>query len=463
MSFLSTQFAILFGALLALLLIVRASTARKVIVLAVSAIFYAWADWRFLFLLATVTLVDYRIANALARQQRHGARRALLTLSIVVNLSFLFVFKYAHFAAATVDLLAGRPAPTWSIALPVGISFYIFETLSYVIDVYRGDAKPARSLLDYAVFVSFFPRLIAGPIMRARQFLPQLERGFHLSPSNLATGAQWFASGVFKKMVVADNLAIFVDRVYRQPVAFTPYTIWAASFSFAIQVYADFSAYTDMATGLACVLGIELPPNFRLPFTSQSTTELWQRWHISLSTWLRDYLYIPLGGNRRGEARTCLNLMITMLLGGLWHGAGWTFVIWGGLQGVLLVVERLLSGGKRIQPMPWTRPEAWLRTIACFTAFTATLSVFRSRELDTAAIVFRKLFFLDTSGIDWIHWSCLVFVPAFWIGGFILRALPSPRPLAWSNPMLPAALALVVISVMLFMPLDISPFIYFRF
>ena len=219
------------------------------------------------------------------------------------------------------------------------------------------------------------------------------------------------------------------------PSIFTPDTVWAAIFANAIQVYADFSGYTDMATGLACVLGIELPPNFRLPFTAQSTTEFWQRWHISFSSWLRDYLYIPLGGNRQGDWDTYRNLIITMLLGGLWHGASWNYVLWGGSQGVLLILERHVSGGKKIQPAAWTRPEARLRAIACFTTFSVTLVLFRSRDLHTAESVFRKLAFLDTAGMSWIHWSVLAFVPAVWVGGFIANGLSiHPRALAWSNP-----------------------------
>lgn len=464
MSFLSIQFATLFGSLLALFLVIRAPFTRKLLVLLASAIFYAWADWRYVFLLASVTVADYLIGNAMAHERRLRVRRGLLAVSVTLNLGFLFVFKYSYFAAATADRLFGQTAPAWSIALPIGISFYTFETLSYVIDIYRQDVEPARSLLDYAVFVSFFPRLVAGPIMRARQFLPQLASGFRLSLTSFADGAQMFAIGAFKKLVIADNLATFVDRIYADPAIFTPYTVWAAIFSNAIQVYADFSAYTDMATGLACILGIQLPPNFNLPFVAQSITEFWQRWHISFSSWLRDYLYIPLGGNRQGAFNTYRNLILTMLLGGLWHGASWNFVLWGGSQGLLLVTERLFSGGRSIQPAPWDRASAWFRAIACFTTFSVTLVLFRSKDINTTGVVFRKLAFQDTGGISWIYAPALIFVPAFLAGGFAAANLPQRNwRLAWSNPLLPAFLIFIVLSVVLFMPHDFSPFLYYRF
>ncbi len=464
MNFLSRQFAILFAMQCLFLLVIRPPAARKVSVLIVSAIFYGWADWRFLFLLSTVTVVDYGVARVLAREVRIPARRALLGLSVTLNLGFLFAFKYSHFAAVIAARIAQHPDPVWSLALPIGISFYTFETLSYVIDVYRREATPTESLLDYAVFVSFFPRLIAGPITRAHQFLPQLAGGLRVTPEGFASGAQLFAIGAFKKMVVADNLAIFVDRVYQNPYSFTPATVWAAVFSYSIQVYCDFAAYTDMARGAARALGIDLPPNFRLPYTSQSITEFWQRWHITLSSWLRDYLYIPLGGNRKGTFNTYRNLILTMVLGGLWHGANWTFVVFGAVQGLLLTLERMLAGGRKIEPAPWNRPSAWLRAIACFVTFSVSLVLFRGTDLHTIEGMFRKLAFLDESGIYWIYWSAPLFVSTFWIGGFIVRRFPlRPWPLAWSNPLLPAFLMFIVLSVFLFMPVTISPFIYFRF
>jgi alginate O-acetyltransferase complex protein AlgI len=463
MSFLSLPFGILFIALVLCLLLVRPATARKTLVLVASFVFYAWAGWGFVFVLGTVTVVDYLVARALHKQTAIPRRRVLLAFSVVLNLGLLFFFKYSLFAAEIMAVLLRRPWPHWDAVLPIGISFYTFETLSYVIDVYRGATEPAHSLLDYAVFISFFPRLVAGPIMRARQFLPQMAQGFRLTAQNFASGAQIFGIGLMKKLVVADNLGVFVDHTYVDPDAFTPLTWWAVVAAYSFQIYCDFSAYTDMATGLARILGIELPPNFRLPYTAQSITEFWHRWHITLSTWLRDYLYIPLGGNRGGQLLTYRNLMATMLLGGLWHGAAWHFVIWGGAHGLLLSIEKLFAGGK-LDPLPWSRPAAWFRAILCFATVSLAWVLFRAKNMHTAGVIFRKLAFLDTGGILWIYWAAPVFVTAFWLGGFVVSQLPERSwLLEWSSPLLPAFFAFVLLSVLLLMPVTTSPFIYFRF
>jgi alginate O-acetyltransferase complex protein AlgI len=464
MSFLSREFAALFAALLVSLLVIRPHSARKVLVLLVSAVFYGWADWRFLFVLGSVTVADYLVAQRLFREDRLRVRRALLVLSLALNLGFLFAFKYSYFAAENAARLLGRATPGWKLALPIGISFYTFETLSYVFDVYRGNAQPAASLLDYAVFVTFFPRLVAGPIMRAPQFLQQLSSGLRLTPQSFASGAQLFTVGVLKKVVLADNLAFFIDRIYADPAHFTPWSVWAAAISYSIQIYCDFSAYTDMATGLSRILGIELPVNFRRPYAAQSITEFWQRWHISLSSWLRDYLYIPLGGSRNGAWKTYRNLVITMLLGGLWHGAQWTFVIWGFVHAGLLILERLLSGGRKIKPAAWNRPVAWLRNFACFITLTLTWVLFRTPTLDTAKAIYRKLLFRDTQGIEWIYWSVPVVLALVWVGEVVTSRIPDRRwELRWSSPLLPAFFLFAVLTVLLFMPEVISPFIYFRF
>jgi alginate O-acetyltransferase complex protein AlgI len=464
MSFLSREFAVLFAILVASLLIVRPHSARKVLILLVSAVFYGWADWRFLFVLATVTVADYSIAQRLFAEQRPPLRRALVTLSLALNLGFLFAFKYSYFAAVNAAHLLGRTAPSWKLALPIGISFYTFETLSYVFDVYRGNTTPAASLLDYAVFVTFFPRLVAGPIMRAPQFLQQLSTGLRLTPQSFASGAQLFSLGLLKKVVLADNLAFFVDHVYRDPSRFTPSSVWAAAISYSIQIYCDFSAYTDMATGLSRILGIELPVNFRRPYAAQSITEFWQRWHISLSSWLRDYLYIPLGGSRNGTWKTYRNLVITMLLGGLWHGAQWTFVIWGLTHAALLIVERLLARGRKIKPAPWSHPVAWLRNAACFITLTLTWVLFRSPTIDLARDIYRKLLFLDTDGIVWIYWSVPAVLVIVWLADILSSRIPARRlELRWSSPLLPAFFLFAALTALLFMPEVISPFIYFRF
>jgi alginate O-acetyltransferase complex protein AlgI len=468
MSFVSVEFAVLLSVLLLSLWLVKPHLWRKILLLVVSCVFYAYWDWRFLGLLGLVTVVDYYIASALYRSNVEQHRRVLLACSIVMNLGLLFVFKYFNFFIAnlnTVGAVLGLHIATWSIILPIGISFYIFETLSYVIDVYRRATPPARSILDYAIFITFFPRLVAGPIMRGQQFLPQLEHGLRLTPENLVAGSQIFIRGLLKKLVVADHLALFVDTVYAAPHVFAPSTVWLAIGAYSAQILCDFSGYTDMAVGLGRMLGIALPKNFDLPYTAQSLTEFWQRWHISLSTWLRDYLYVPLGGNRRGPARTLFNLLLTMLLGGLWHGASWNFVVWGGLHGTYLAIERLLrGGGTRAAAAPWTEARAWLRAAGVFMIVSLTWVFFRSPSVETTFAIWRKLLFLDNGGIAWPFTAAVLAVPAMVLGGFLVRRCGISFPVVSRNsPLLPAALALGVLLVYLFAALNVSPFIYFQF
>jgi alginate O-acetyltransferase complex protein AlgI len=286
----SIEFAVLLLGVLLSLIAFRAASVRKLTLLAASCLFYAYWDWRFLGLLATVTILDYTISRYIVSAPTLRRKRLLLAFSIVSNLGFLFYFKYFNFFLGTLNaalLPLGWQLDTLNIILPIGISFYTFETLSYVIDIYHDLIPPAKSILDYAIFITFFPRLVAGPIMRAQQFLPQLERGLQLNLDNLAAGLQLFMRGLFKKLVIADNLAIFVDQLYAAPGLFSPSTVWLGVFAYSIQILCDFSGYTDMALGIARILGFQLPENFSLPYTAQSITEFWQRWHISLSTWLR--------------------------------------------------------------------------------------------------------------------------------------------------------------------------------
>ena len=274
-----------------------------------------------------------------------ASRRWILVASVATNLGVLGFFKYFDFFAASMtDLLV---ALGWelqprllNVILPVGISFYTFQTMSYTIDVYRGDLRAHRSLLDFAVFVAFFPQLVAGPILRAKEFLPQITRPRTVDLSRVYEGGYLISWGLFKKIVIADNLAVIVDRAFAADASPAGGAVLVAVYAFAIQIYCDFSGYTDIARGCAKMMGFDIPLNFNLPYFACNPVEFWRRWHISLSSWLRDYLYIPLGGNRRGPRRTCINLMVTMVLGGLWHGAAWTFVAWGAYQGVLLATYK---------------------------------------------------------------------------------------------------------------------------
>lgn len=314
-----------------------------------SYVFYGYWDWRFLSLIAISTVIDYLVAQGIASTDNRNRRIKLLTISIAANLGMLGFFKYFDFFIGEFgDLLTtlGSQAnlPTLNIILPVGISFYTFQTMSYTIDVYHGKTKPADNLLCFALYVSFFPQLVAGPIERSSRLLPQILKPRHLRHNDIAEGFYHVVLGMFKKVVIADNMAPIVNRIFATPVdELSGLEILVGLYAFAFQIYGDFSGYSSIAQGVAKWMGIDLSWNFRMPYFSRSPSEFWQRWHISLSSWLRDYLYIPLGGSHGGVRKTFRNLTATMLLGGLWHGANWTFIVWGGLHGALLVIYRALG------------------------------------------------------------------------------------------------------------------------
>ncbi|WP_437227198.1 MBOAT family O-acyltransferase [Planctomicrobium sp. SH661] len=323
---------------------------QNLLLLVASYYFYGCWDWRFLGLIALSTLIDFSLGLAIDAAKTPLNKKRLVTLSIIGNLCFLGFFKYFGFFSAELERMltsVGMPGmvPTWSFILPVGISFYTFQSMSYTIDVYRGDLKPCRSILDFAAFVSFFPQLVAGPIQRASAFLPQFMSPRVVTPDMFKQGLYLVASGMFRKIVVADNMAPIADAVFSTPVSeLTGAEILLGLYAFAFQIYGDFSGYSDIARGIANWLGFDLSLNFRMPYLASSPSDFWQRWHISLSRWLRDYLYIPLGGNRGGNLLTYRNLLATMLLGGLWHGANWTFLAWGAFHGMLLCIWRFFSG-----------------------------------------------------------------------------------------------------------------------
>lgn len=328
---------------------------QNLLLLLASYIFYAFWDWRFIALLATSTIVDYLVALQLQARTDPRARKALLMLSLGANLGMLGFFKYFNFfidsAITALDSLGVEAnPPLLQVVLPVGISFYTFQTLAYTIDVYRGHLKPTRDFATYALYVCYFPQLVAGPIERAARLLPQLQSRRHITQKDWNEGAQLILWGFLKKVAIADSLARFVNDAFADPAAHSPAFLWLSMYCFAIQIYCDFSGYTDIARGTSRLFGINLMENFRQPYLSASITEFWRRWHISLSSWLRDYLYIPLGGNRHGEGKRYRNLMLTMLLGGLWHGAAWTFVLWGGLHGLLLALHRFATRGGSHSP-----------------------------------------------------------------------------------------------------------------
>jgi D-alanyl-lipoteichoic acid acyltransferase DltB (MBOAT superfamily) len=320
----------------------------RLFILAMSYVFYAWWDWRFCFLLAASSVGNWVAAEAIGRSRSDPARRAVLAGTVAANLAVLGFFKYYGFFVTSVtdglgSLGVDVAPPLLQVVLPVGISFFTFQALSYVIDRYRDDTE-GYPLLDFAVYLSFFPHLVAGPIVRARELLPQLAERPDPRKVDAALAFRLIFAGLFKKVVISSFVAgAAVDEVFAVPGQYRSLEILLAIYAYAIQIYADFSGYTDIAIGCALLLGLRFPQNFDAPYTALSIQDFWRRWHITLSTWLRDYVYIPLGGNQRGARRTSINLFLTMLLGGLWHGAAWTFVVWGAIHGGAMTVERSLA------------------------------------------------------------------------------------------------------------------------
>jgi len=437
MLFHTLEFAAFLAIVVALVAIVRNATARKCILLLASYAFYGWWSVPLLAPLLFTTFLDYFLAQAIEAEPRDARRRTLLIVSLTANLGLLGFFRYYDFFAATLG------APVAGVLLPIGISFYTFHTMSYTIDVYRREIPASRSALDFALFIAFFPVLVAGPILRAKQFLPQLQRRVTLqfSPSILFL----FLRGLAKKVLIADNVAPFVDSIFADVAPWPSVVVWIATIGFAIQIYCDFSGYSDMARALARIFGFEIPLNFDHPYSVHNPREFWHRWHISLTTWLRDYLYIPLGGSRHHRIR---NVMITMLLGGLWHGASWNFVLWGALHGVLLIAG------------------ARLPRIAFWYALLLTWIAFRVRDFEQMLLAMKKfvLFDFDFSlahrGLTGLYFFTTLALIA------IFCAIPRDLDTRLARlPVAAQAAACVAIgaTLALFWPVASAPFIYFQF
>lgn len=338
---------------------VKSLFVRNVALLIGSYVFYAAWYWEYSALILMSTVVDYFAAHGIARANYKSRKKLLLIVSLSFNLGLLFLFKYFNFFKdnfneAVSNLGLEASFSDLELLLPVGISFYTFQTMSYTIDVYRGNINPEKSFVRFATYVSFFPQLVAGPIVRAKQFLPQLEILKRATPAQVNTGMMLIFVGLFKKIVIADLLAYYiVDSVFSNPSMYSSVDLMVSLYAYTFQIYCDFSGYSDIAIGVALLLGFELPRNFNKPYLSQNPSEFWRRWHITLSEWLRDYLYIPLGGGRGSKLRVARNLAITMLLGGLWHGAAWNFVLWGAYHGLLLVIFRTKTGSETNSPMKY--------------------------------------------------------------------------------------------------------------
>lgn len=386
------------------------------ILLLASYLFYGWWDWRFCVLMLASCLVDYTLGILLSRTSSSCYRKALLIVSISTNLGLLGTFKYFGFFATSFQAFASQfgweaDITTLTIVLPIGISFYTFQTLGYTIDVYRRKIEASRNLIDYLAFVSFFPQLVAGPIERAEQMLPQFARKRSFDADLAVEGCRQILWGFIKKLVIADRLAVVVDPYYAQPENFTGPELVMATVFFAFQIYCDFSAYSDIAIGTAKLFGIRLMRNFAYPYFSQSIGEFWRRWHISLSTWFRDYVFIPLGGSRCSPLRRAINLLVTFLISGLWHGAAWRYVIWGGVNG-LATASRIPIGQEskmscRLDDTPGgesliPNPRAVLRIASTFTIICFAWVFFRAETFGDAVLVLQKMA-TDLFSIDAYH------------------------------------------------------------
>jgi len=354
-------FWVFFGGLIFIYqFIYRYNNSRNILLMLFSMYFYYLSSGYYFCLLIFSTLVDYYLGKAIFESNEPGKKKLYVTLSIITNLGVLAYFKYAYFFTDTFNNLAGTSLETTNylavilnkvlnlsidasrIFLPVGISFYTFQTISYSVDIYRGKLTPVKSILDFAFYVSFFPQLVAGPIVRASDFVPQIYKKYKLSNEDFGKGIFLIICGLIKKIFISDYISVnYVDRIFGNPEGFTGFENLMAIYGYSLQIYCDFSGYTDIAIGIALLLGFRLPLNFNSPYKAVNITDFWRRWHISLSRWLRDYLYISMGGNRRGQSRTYLHLMITMLLGGLWHGAHLRFIVWGGLHGLALAFHKI--------------------------------------------------------------------------------------------------------------------------
>lgn len=396
---------------------------QNYLLLAASYFFYGWWDWRFLFLMAGSTLVDYIVARKIASASDERTRRFLLYFSLILNFSFLGVFKYFNFfvdSAAHLTALLGLkqiPVSVWRILLPPGISFYTFQEVAYIVDVYHRKVEPAKSLVDYALFISLFPHLIAGPIQRPSHLLPQVQKERTWDPAKAFDGLLLILEGLFRKVVIADNCALIANAIFAGSFGGpNTMTVLLGTFAFAWQIYGDFSGYSSIARGSAQLLGFHFMVNFRQPYLAESLQDFWRRWHISLSTWLRDYLYIPLGGNRLGQVRTYINLMLTMFLGGLWHGANWTFVVWGGIHGVGLAIERFFTGKHASEASP-SFFGRWARRIFIFNLVCLAWIFFRIPSFGGA---WEQLVGLLNWQWNPAYWTALAFLAVYVLALFLV-------------------------------------------
>lgn len=439
-----------------------------VFVVAFSLYFYYKSSGLFFLLLVCTSLLDWGLSRLLVKLKSKGAKKACVAISIITSLSILGYFKYANFFLWNWNQMVEGNFQPLDIILPVGISFYTFQSISYIVDVYKGRVAPTRTWLEYLFFLSFFPALVAGPIVRADYFLPQVEQNSRPKREEIYLGFWMIILGIIKKAIIADYISQYNDLIFSSPTGYSGFESLMGVIGYTMQIYCDFSGYSDMAIGIALIMGFKLSPNFNFPYKSKNLTEFWRRWHISLSSWLRDYLYIPLGGNRKGTIRTYVNNFLTMLIGGLWHGAAWKFVFWGGMHGVGLAVHKaskpLLDKIPNIYPVKLL---SWTVTII----YVSLLWVFFRAESWTDSWLIIKNIFTNFSVA---HIAAFLEVRYVWCIMMAVIILSHAMPRRWydkmgemfvnSNWLIKTLIFIIVVQfVIQFMSEDVAPFIYFQF
>lgn len=473
MIFSSGLFLWIFAAFIVIyVLLQKKDTSRILFVTIFSYYFYYKSSGVYFFLLAVVTVADFFIAQWMSRTTKKRTKKLFVVLSLFLNLGLLCYFKYTNFFGEVIASLTGGEFVRFDIFLPVGISFFTFQSLSYTIDVYRGQITPLKRLLDYAFYVSFFPQLVAGPIVRARDFLPQIHRPLFVTKEMFGQGVCFIICGLFKKAIISDYISVnFVERIFANPTLYSGVENLMGLYGYALQIYCDFSGYSDMAIGIALLLGFHFNINFDSPYKSASITEFWRRWHISLSSWLKDYLYISLGGNRKGKFRQYLNLIITMFLGGLWHGASWNFVVWGMFHGVALALHKAwmtITGRKKGEESTGIRRFFGIFITFHFVCFCWIF--FRNTSFENSMSMIEQIAtnFHPEVFVQLLNGYWRVF--ALMIVGFTLHFTPVKWEKAFSNsivrlPLLGKVLVLVALVYLVIQvkSSEIQPFIYFQF
>ena len=472
----SGLFLFLFVAFLSLYILLRRTTTLRILyVVAFSLFFYYKSSGIYFLLLVFAAVSDYLIAHSIARTQDERMKRRWVAASVVINLGMLGYFKYTNFFVEIANSIVGAGFLDFqNIFLPVGISFFVFQSMSYTIDVYRGAIKPLDRWIDYIFYLSFFPQLVAGPIVRAKDFIPQIRQPLMVTREMFGRAIGFIIIGLVKKAIISDYISLnFVDRIFDEPALYSGFECLMGIYGYALQIYCDFSGYSDMAIGIALLLGFRFPKNFDAPYKSATITEFWRRWHISLSSWLRDYLYISLGGNRKGTLRTYLNLIITMVLGGLWHGAAVRFILWGALHGVALALHKVWMA-----IVPWAKAKGEdmnpvmrvLGIVLTFHIVCLGWLLFRAEDMNTVHLMLYQIF----------HSFNLSIIPQFVVGykevmafivlGYFMHFIPSKidsdlqrkvgqASFWWQVAMLVA----VAWCVMQVKSSSIQPFIYFQF